>query len=100
MYAGESEHRRALKQHEPAARSNESVGFLVHDLRNLVNTPIVVFDVLTVEMARLESYRRPSYSAACSDCTAGTLMAWHLLQVAHGHLLPLIRPLNTAPQRN
>lgn len=44
MYAGESEHRVTLKQHEPAARSNESVGFLVHDLRNLVDTPIVVFD--------------------------------------------------------
>jgi hypothetical protein len=35
-----------LKHHEASKRGNERVGFLVHELRNLVNTAIVAFEVL------------------------------------------------------
>lgn len=45
-YAGESQQRASIKQHEASERSNERVGFLVHELRNLVNTAIVAFEVL------------------------------------------------------
>ena len=45
-YAGESQQRASLRQHEASQRSNERVGFLVHELRNLVNTAIVAFEVL------------------------------------------------------
>lgn len=45
-YEGESQQRASVKQHEASASSNERVGFLVHELRNLVNTAIVAFEVL------------------------------------------------------
>lgn len=40
-YAGESQQRASIKQHEASERSNERVALLVHELRNLVNTAIV-----------------------------------------------------------
>ena len=46
MYARESQQRASTKQHEAAGRSHERIGFLVHELRNLVNTAIVAFEVL------------------------------------------------------
>jgi signal transduction histidine kinase len=45
-YARESQSRASIKQHEASERSNERVGFLVHELRNLVNTAMVAFEVL------------------------------------------------------
>lgn len=46
MYGHESEQRAAAKQRVETNRSNERVGFLVHELRNLVNTAIVAFEVI------------------------------------------------------
>lgn len=46
MYARESQQRASVTQHEATERSNERVGFLVHELRNLVNTALVAFGVL------------------------------------------------------
>lgn len=45
-YARESQNRASVTQSEATERSNERVGFLVHELRNLVNTAIVAFGVL------------------------------------------------------
>lgn len=46
-YTGESAQRASGRQHQEASeRSNERVGFLVHELRNLVGTAIVAFEVL------------------------------------------------------
>lgn len=45
-YAGESQQRASVSEREAAGRSNERVGFLVHELRNLVNTAIIAFEVL------------------------------------------------------
>jgi len=45
-YEGESQARAAVKQQQASQRSSERVGFLVHELRNLVNTAIVAFEVL------------------------------------------------------
>ena len=45
-YERESQSRASIKLQEASARSNERVGFLVHELRNLVNTSIVAFEVL------------------------------------------------------
>ena len=45
-YEGESQERASIKQREASDRSSERVGFLVHELRNLVNTAIVAFEVL------------------------------------------------------
>jgi hypothetical protein len=45
-YSRESEQRASAKQHEETGHSNERVGFLVHELRNLVNTAIVSFEVI------------------------------------------------------
>lgn len=46
MYGHESEQRAAAKQLVETNRSNERVGFIVHELRNLVNTAIVAFEVI------------------------------------------------------
>jgi hypothetical protein len=46
MYGRESEQRASIKQQEAAGRKDERVRFLVHELRNLVNTAIVAFEVL------------------------------------------------------
>ncbi len=46
MYARESQQRAAVTQYEATERSNERVGFLVHELRNLVSTATVAFEVL------------------------------------------------------
>ena len=46
IYGRESERRVSARQHEETGRSNERVGFLVHELRNLVNTAIVAFEVI------------------------------------------------------
>jgi signal transduction histidine kinase len=45
-YAHESQSRASIKQYEASERGNERVGFLVHELRNLVNTAIVAFEVV------------------------------------------------------
>jgi hypothetical protein len=45
-YARESQDRASIVHSEATERSNERVGFLVHELRNLVNTAIVAFGVL------------------------------------------------------
>src|SRR5687767_531616 len=45
-YSRESQNRAAVSQAEATERSNERVGFLVHELRNLVNTAIISFGVL------------------------------------------------------
>lgn len=45
-YSRESQNRASVTQSEATERSNERVGFLVHELRNLVNTAIVAFGVL------------------------------------------------------
>ena len=45
-YAGESQQRASDKQHEASRQSDERVGFVVHELRNLVNTAIVAYEVL------------------------------------------------------
>ena len=42
----ENQQHASIKQRTEAARSNERVAFLVHELRNLVNTAIVAFEVL------------------------------------------------------
>ena len=46
MYGRESQQRASQTQHDATERTNERVGFLVHELRNLVNTAIVAFEVL------------------------------------------------------
>lgn len=46
VYERESQQRASTRHHEATERSNERVGFLVHELRNLVNTAIIAFDVL------------------------------------------------------
>jgi signal transduction histidine kinase len=46
IYGRESEQRVSAKHQEDTDRSNERVGFLVHELRNLVNTAMVAFEVL------------------------------------------------------
>ena len=46
MYARESQQSRV----DAADRGSERMGFLVHELRNLVNTAIVAFEVLKKEM--------------------------------------------------
>ena len=46
IYGRESEQRVSARQHEETGRSNQRVGFLVHELRNLVNTAIVAFEVV------------------------------------------------------
>src|SRR5688572_15511213 len=46
IYGRESEQRVSARHHEEAGRSYERVGFLVHELRNLVNTSLVAFEVL------------------------------------------------------
>ena len=46
LYERESQLRASIKQHEASERSHERVGFVVHELRNLVNTAIVAFEVL------------------------------------------------------
>ncbi len=48
VHSGESQSRATQKQQEAASRSQERVGFLVHELRNLVSTAIVAFEVLKV----------------------------------------------------
>ena len=45
-FGRESQERASLKQQEATSRSNERVSFLVHELRNLVSTAIVAFEVL------------------------------------------------------
>ena len=45
-YGRESQERASMEHKEATARSNERVSFLVHELRNLVNTGIVAFEVL------------------------------------------------------
>lgn len=45
-YSGESQQRASAEQQQAAERSNERIGFLVHEVRNLVNTAIVAFEVL------------------------------------------------------
>ena len=42
----ENQRHASIRQRKEAARSNDRVAFLVHELRNLVNTAIVAFDVL------------------------------------------------------
>jgi signal transduction histidine kinase len=42
----ESQRNASIQQSKETTRSNERVGFLVHELRNLVNTAIVAFEVL------------------------------------------------------
>ena len=46
MYSQESEQRVSATHQEATGRTNERVSFLVHELRNLVNTAIVAFEVL------------------------------------------------------
>ena len=46
IYGRESEQRASAKQHEETGRSNERVAFLVHELRNLIGTAIVAFEVI------------------------------------------------------
>ena len=46
IYGRESEQRVSAKHYEETGRSNERVGFLVHELRNLVNTALVAFEVV------------------------------------------------------
>ncbi len=46
MYARESQQRASTRQHQATEQSNERIGFLVHELRNLVNTALVAFEVL------------------------------------------------------
>jgi signal transduction histidine kinase len=46
IYGRESEERASAKQRAEMGRSNERVGFVVHELRNLVNTAIVAFEVI------------------------------------------------------
>lgn len=46
IYATESHDRAAREHQEATGRSNERVSFLVHELRNLVNTALVAFEVL------------------------------------------------------
>jgi signal transduction histidine kinase len=45
-FGRESQERASEQQQEAMARSNERVSFLVHELRNLVSTAIVAFEVL------------------------------------------------------
>jgi signal transduction histidine kinase len=45
-HEGGSQRRASIEQHQATERSNERVGFLVHELRNLVSTAIVAFEVL------------------------------------------------------
>ena len=45
-YQFESQQRASVKQRSETTRSNDRVGFLVHELRNLVNTATVAFEVL------------------------------------------------------
>ena len=45
-FGRESQERASTQQQEAMARSNERVSFLVHELRNLVHTAIIAFDVL------------------------------------------------------
>jgi signal transduction histidine kinase len=47
-YENERQARASIKQQEASERSNERVGFLVHELRNLVNTATVAFEVLKI----------------------------------------------------
>jgi signal transduction histidine kinase len=46
MFEHESEQSVTTNQHESAKQGNERIGFLVHELRNLVNTATVAFEVL------------------------------------------------------
>src|SRR5687768_6699516 len=46
IYGRESEQRASAKQHEETGRSNERVAFMVHELRNLIGTAIVAFEVI------------------------------------------------------
>ncbi len=46
MYQRQSQSQALHKHNEATERSNERVGFLVHELRNLVSTAIVAFEVL------------------------------------------------------
>ena len=46
MFGRESLHQASLKRSTDAERSGERVGFFVHELRNLVGTAIVAFEVL------------------------------------------------------
>ena len=46
IYSQESQHLAAQTHREATGRSNERVNFLVHELRNLVNTALVAFEVL------------------------------------------------------
>ena len=46
IYGRESEARVSARHREDTVRSNERVGFLVHELRNLVNAAIVAFEVI------------------------------------------------------
>ena len=45
-FANESQARASTEHQEATGRSNERVSFLVHELRNLVNTALVAFEVL------------------------------------------------------
>jgi signal transduction histidine kinase len=45
-FAREDQQHASIKQRKEAARSNDRVAFLVHELRNLVNTAIVAFEML------------------------------------------------------
>jgi signal transduction histidine kinase len=45
-YSRESELRASTTHNEATGRTNERVGFLVHELRNLVHTAIVAFEVI------------------------------------------------------
>lgn len=45
-YQVESQQRASIKQHQAFDRGNDRVGFLVHELRNLLQTAIVSFEVL------------------------------------------------------
>jgi signal transduction histidine kinase len=46
MFGHESQQRASTSQHEASKEGNERIGFLVHELRNLVNTATVAFEVL------------------------------------------------------
>ena len=53
---------------EEIARGSERLGYLAHELRNLVNTAIMAFEVLKSGNVGVAGSRAACSIAACSDC--------------------------------
>ena len=61
---------------DEVARESERMGFLAHELRNLVNTAIIAFEVLKTGNVGPTGVPEKCSNAACSDCARSSAGPW------------------------